>query len=69
MQQVNSNPTATNVKPHPGVEKGSTSVRIMGVFILLVEVGLLFAYGFSGFIINEIGSWGGSSAYGVTIPV
>lgn len=41
----------------------------MGVFILLVELGLLFAYGFSGYIINEIGSWGGSGAYNTLIPI
>jgi hypothetical protein len=50
--QVNSNPTVPKVEPHPGQEKGSTSVRVLGVFILLVELGLLFAYGFSGYIIN-----------------
>lgn len=61
--QANSNPTTTKVEPHAGHEKGSTSVRILGVFILLVELGLLFAYGFAGFIINEVGSWGGSGAY------
>ena len=44
-------------------DKGSTSIRVLGVFILLVELGLLFAYGFSGYLINEIGSWGGSNAY------
>lgn len=45
-----------------GHEKGHTSVRVLGVFILLVELGLLFAYGFGGYIINEIGSWEGVNA-------
>ncbi len=40
------------------------------MFILLVELGLLFAYGFSGYLINEIGSWGGINAYSSSlIPV
>ncbi len=49
--------------PEQNTEKGYTSVRVLGVFILLVELGLLFAYGFGGYIINEVGSWGGSSAF------
>lgn len=32
------------------------------MFILLIEFGLLFAYGFSGSLINEFGSWGGKTA-------
>ena len=67
--QGNSNPAGTNAVPQRmGYEKGHTSVRIMGVFILLVELGLLFAYGFSGYLINEVGSWGGSTAYNTLIP-
>lgn len=71
---MSNNPNQAKVdhtrQPEQGSQKGYTSVRILGVFILLVEVGLLFAYGFGGYIINEIGSWGGSSAYGLKlIPV
>ena len=62
---TNPNVPATNatLNSHKGHEKGHTSVRILGVFILLVELGLLFAYGFGGYIINEIGSWGGQGAF------
>lgn len=51
---VKPNPTSNNaLQPRSQAsEKGHTSVRILGVFILLVELGLLFAYGFSGYIIN-----------------
>ena len=50
-------------------KKGQTSVRVMGVVILLVELGLLFAYGFSGVIINGMGSWGGKSAFLILVAI
>jgi hypothetical protein len=61
---TNPNPPAVDQsRPHKNpLRKENVSVRVLGVFILLVEVGLLFAYGFSGYIINEVGSWGGSGA-------
>lgn len=43
--------------------KGLLSVRLLGVVILMVELGLLFAYGFAGYYVNEVGSWGGQGAF------
>jgi len=45
-----------------GHKKGHTSVRVLGALILFIEFGLLFAYGFTGLLRNEFGSWGGSAA-------
>jgi hypothetical protein len=63
MSSNNPNAPVHQVEPVVGEEKGHISVRILGVFILLVELGLLFAYGFAGYLINEVGSWGGTNAY------
>ncbi len=62
---MSTNPNAPVQQVHPvhKDDKGHTSVRVLGVFILLVELGLLFAYGFAGYIINEVGFWGGFGAY------
>lgn len=65
INKMNPNPPSVNKQPAIGEEKGHISVRILGVFILLVELGLLFAYGFAGYIINEVGSWGGSTSIGL----
>lgn len=61
---MNDNPPPAGSKPVAvGEDKGHISVRILGLFILLVELGLLFAYGFAGYIVNEVGFWGGLGAY------
>lgn len=63
-------PQNVNRQPAIGEEKGHISVRILGVFILLVELGLLFAYGFAGYIVNEVGFWNidGGFAAGLIPP-
>ena len=43
------------INPAP---RGHTSARVMGAFILIIELGLLFVYGFEGKISNEYTSWG-----------
>lgn len=64
---VNPSDVKQGAKNH---DKGHVGVRILGVFILLVELGLLFAYGFAGYIVNEVGFWGGLNAYNLgLIPV
>lgn len=47
--------TDSVINPAP---KGHTSTRIMGALILIIELGLLFVYGFEGNILNEYTSWG-----------
>lgn len=45
-------------------------MRVFGLLILLVELGLLFAYGFTGYIITEVGDWGALDGYAAgLIPV
>ncbi len=59
---------AYDQKPVAHHSEGHTRVRVLGVFILLVELGLLFAYGFAGYIINEYGAWGGAAGIGTLFP-